>query len=90
VHEHGWSVVPAAAGTFRFAPPSGDWLPPAHQLAEADAPSRADRAPADLDGWALRPTHRWGGRDLDLDTAVLVLHQELRAVLPLVDLDLAS
>ena len=90
VHEHGWQVVPAAAGTFRFAPPSGDWLPPARQLPEADARSRADRAPADLDGWALRPTHRSGGRDLDLHTAVLVLHQELRAVLPLVDLDLAS
>jgi len=90
VHDHGWRVVPAAAGTFRFAPPSGDWLPPARQLPEADARSRAERAPADLDGWALRPTHRWGGRDLDLHTAVLVLHQELRAVLPLVDLDLAS
>jgi hypothetical protein len=27
---------------------------------------------------ALRPTHRWGPDDLDLDAAIFILHQELR------------
>jgi hypothetical protein len=36
----------------------------------------ADLPPVAWD--ALRPTHRWGPDDLDLDAAIFALHQELR------------
>lgn len=73
VHEHRWRVTPAAAGTFRFAPPQGDHLP------------RARPAPVADDVWAydpdedqqLRPKHRDADEHLDLHSAVTILHQQL-------------
>jgi hypothetical protein len=80
VHEHGWRVTPGAAGTFRFAPPDGSWLPTAGQLPGADASVRSGVAPVEPNDRSLRPTAHSGRGNLDLHTAVLVLHQELRAL----------
>jgi hypothetical protein len=80
VHEHGWRVTPAAAGTFRFAPPDGSWVPTAGQLPGADASGRSDVVPIEPNDRSLRPTAHSGRGNLDLHTAVLVLHQELRAL----------
>ncbi len=93
VHEHHWKVTPGYAGIFRFAPPAGPDLPPAHQLpdiAGSDDPM-GEKLTEDAHGWALRPTHHHA-HNLDLGLAVQVLHQELRAILPPTDheLDVAS
>ncbi|MEX1163612.1 MAG: HNH endonuclease signature motif containing protein, partial [Nitriliruptor sp.] len=74
VHDHAWQVHPAAAGTFRFAPPHGTPLPAARPLHAAAADWWFDPD----HGRPLRPIHRDGPHDLDLDTAVAILHQELR------------
>jgi hypothetical protein len=74
VHEHGWRVTPAAAGTFRFTPPEGADLPSARSAPEADDDWTYD---PDEDQ-PLRPTHRGGDDRLDLHSAVAILHQQLR------------
>ncbi|MEX2421596.1 MAG: lysyl oxidase family protein, partial [Actinomycetota bacterium] len=77
VHDHGWRVESAAAGTFRFGPPDGSALPTARPLHVADDAWWFDPD----EGRPLRPVHRDGHHDLDLDAAVDVLHQELRLVI---------
>jgi hypothetical protein len=93
VHEHGWTVTPAATGTFRFAPPGGRALAPASQLPgdqDSPDPTAATFRP-DAKGWALSPTDHHHP-NLDLDMAIQVLHQEFLAILPLTDerFDVAS
>lgn len=91
VHERGWQVTPAAAGTFRFAPPGGTPRPPCGTLPGIDPSSAEDAAVArDAEGvprnttpggsGPLRPIE-WIPDQAYLDDAVSVLHQELRAVL---------
>lgn len=85
VHDHGWRVERAASGTFRFGPPDRPPLPSVRRLAEAD-----DAWWFDPDqGRPLRPVHRDGPEDLDLDAAVAILHQERRLAIG-DDLDLAA
>jgi hypothetical protein len=76
VHERAWRVTPAAAGTFRFAPPDGPALATAGAIGPADTDWAFDPASGDL----LRPAPRHAIDELDLDLALLVLHQELARV----------
>jgi hypothetical protein len=76
VHERAWQVTPAAAGTFRFAPPDGPAVATAGAIDVADTDWAFDPDSGEL----LRPAHRDAIDELDLDLALLVLHQELARV----------
>jgi hypothetical protein len=70
-------VRPAAAGTFSFAPPDGQPVPAARALPGVDDGDPGQVVVDPDTGRLLRAIDRWGHDDLDLDTALAVLHQEL-------------